>query len=116
MRYKSFRLGVINGALFEVVIATMQPGLVLSAFFFKLTDSTFYAALPMTLMYLGGLWPPLIVAHIAEGMERKKTDLHLRRRDAGTLWGCVVFSAVSSDWLPASTSSTCSAPTDHPSR
>ncbi len=72
MRYKSFRLGVINGALFEVVIATMQPGLVLSAFFFKLTDSTFYAALPMTLMYLGGLWPPLIVAHIAEGMERKK--------------------------------------------
>ena len=39
----------------------------------------------MTLMYLGGLWPPLIVAHIAEGMERKKTDLHLRRRDAGTL-------------------------------
>ena len=72
MRDKSFRLGVINGALFEVVIATMQPGLVLSAFFLKLTDSTFYAALPMTLMYLGGLWPPLIVAHIAEGMEYKK--------------------------------------------
>ena len=72
MRDKSFCQGVINGALFEVVIATMQPGLVLSAFFFKLTDSTFYAALPMTLIYLGGLWPPLIVAHIAEGMARKK--------------------------------------------
>ena len=87
MRDKSFCQGVINEALFEVVIATMQPGLVLSAFFFKLTDSTFYAALPMTLIYLGGLWPPLIVAHIAEGMERKKTDLHLRRRGAHRVIG-----------------------------
>lgn len=72
MRDKPFRLGVLNGALFEVVIATMQPSLVLSAFCLKLTDSTFYATLPTALMHLGGLWPPLIVAHIAEGMPRKK--------------------------------------------
>jgi hypothetical protein len=72
MRDKAFRLGVLNGTIFEVVIIIMQPSLVLSAFFLKLTDSTFIAALPAALMHLGGLWPQLIVAHIAEGMEYKK--------------------------------------------
>jgi hypothetical protein len=72
MRDKAFRLGVLNGTIFEVVIIVMQPSLVLSAFFLKLTDSTFLAALPAALMHLGGLWPQLIVAHIAEGMEYKK--------------------------------------------
>ena len=71
MRDKPFALGVINGALFQVVVTTMQADLVLSAFFLKLTDSTFYATLPVALMHLGGLWPPLIVAHYAEGMPRK---------------------------------------------
>lgn len=71
-RKRAFTLGVANGALFEVVISTMQPGLVLSAFLLKLTDSTFYASLPLALMHLGALWPQLIVAHIAEGMPYKK--------------------------------------------
>ncbi|NKB69001.1 MAG: MFS transporter [Candidatus Latescibacteria bacterium] len=73
MRDKPFILGVINGAIFQVVVTIMQADLVLSAFVLKLTGSTLYAALPMALMHLGGLWPPLIVAHIAEGMERKKS-------------------------------------------
>lgn len=72
MRDRAFRLGVLNGALFEVVVTVMQPSLVLSAFFLKLTDSTFLAALPSALMHIGMLWPQLFVAHIAEGMPRKK--------------------------------------------
>lgn len=71
-RKRAFNLGVANGTLFEVVVSTMQPGLVLSAFLLKLTDSTLYASLPLALMHLGALWPQLIVAHLAEGMRFKK--------------------------------------------
>ncbi|MBT4498891.1 MAG: MFS transporter [Gemmatimonadetes bacterium] len=72
MRNRAFTLGVINGALVMVVASMVRPDLVLSAFVLRLTSSTFLAALPTALMHLGGLWPQLIVAHIAEGLPRKK--------------------------------------------
>ena len=72
MRDKAFRLTVLNGILFAVVLTTLQPGMVLSAFFLKLTNSTFYATLPLALMRIGSLWPQLLISNFAEAKERKK--------------------------------------------
>lgn len=69
---RAFKMGVLNGVLFAVVISTIQPGMVLSAFFLKLTDSTFFATLPLALMHVGSLWPQLIISNVAEARERKK--------------------------------------------
>ncbi len=71
-RDRAFRLGVINGVLFEVVSVILQPGTVLSAFILRLTDSTFYATLPATLGTIGGLWPQLLASNVAEARPRKQ--------------------------------------------
>ena len=72
MRDQAFRLNVLNGIFFAVVNATVSPGTVLSAFFLKLFNSTFFATLPLALMNIGGLWPQLIISNVAEANERKK--------------------------------------------
>ena len=72
MQDKAFRMGVLNGVFFAVVMSVLQPGLVLSAFFLKLTNSTSFATLPLALMRIGSLWPQLIVSNVAEARERKK--------------------------------------------
>jgi MFS family permease len=72
MRDRAFKMGVANGVLFEVVMATSQPGTVLSAFVLRLTNSTFYATLPATLSSIGFLWPQLLVSNLAEARPHKK--------------------------------------------
>jgi len=72
MRDQAFRLNVLNGIFFAVVNATISPGTVLSAFFLKLFNSTFFATLPLALMNIGGLWPQLLISNVAEANERKK--------------------------------------------
>ena len=71
MRDRAFKLSVLNGIFFAVVFATIQSGMVLSAFFLKLTNSTLLATLPLALMQAGQLWPQLIVSNMAEARERK---------------------------------------------
>jgi len=72
MRDRSFKLGVVNGVLFEGTMGLMSPGMVMSAFFLRITGSTVFASLPMTLMYLGWIWPQLFISNFAESRERKK--------------------------------------------
>jgi MFS family permease len=69
---RAFKLGILNGVLFAVVMSAIRPDMVLSAFFLKLTDSTFFATLPIALMRIGSLWPQLIVSNVVEAKERKK--------------------------------------------
>ena len=71
MRDRAFKLSVLNGIFFAGVFATIQPSMVLSAFFLKLTNSTLLATLPLALMQMGRLWPQLIVSNMAEARERK---------------------------------------------
>ncbi len=71
MRDRAFRLSVLNGIFFAVVMSTLQPGMVLSAFFLKLTNSTIFATFPLALMQIGWLWPQLIISNVAEARERK---------------------------------------------
>ncbi len=72
MQDKAFRFGVLNGILFAVVISTINPGLVLSAFFLKITNSTFLATLPFALMRIGSFLPQLLVSNPIELKELKK--------------------------------------------
>jgi MFS family permease len=71
MRDRAFKMGVANGTLFEVVMSIIQPGTVLSAFFLRLTGSTFFSTLPFAVMQIGWLWPQLIVSNVAEARPRK---------------------------------------------
>ena len=71
MRDKDFKLSVLNGIFFAVVFSIVKSGMVLSAFFLKLTNSTLFATLPLALMQIGQLWPQLIVSNVAEARERK---------------------------------------------
>ena len=71
MKNRAFKLSVLNGIFFAVVMSTLQPGIVLSAFFLKLTDSTLFATIPMALRQVGWLWPQLIVSNVAEAREQK---------------------------------------------
>ena len=71
MKNRAFKLSVLNGIFFAVVMSTLQPGMVLSAFFLKLTNSTLFATIPMALRQIGWLWPQLIVSNVAEARERK---------------------------------------------
>ncbi len=71
MRDRDFKLSVLNGIFFAVVMSTLQPGMVLSAFFLKLTNSTILATLPMALRQVGWLLPQLIASNVAEARERK---------------------------------------------
>lgn len=72
MQDKAFRLGVLNGVLFAVVMSAFQPDVILSAFFLKLTNSIFFATLPIAIMQLGGIWSQVIISNILEARERKK--------------------------------------------
>jgi MFS family permease len=72
MKDKAFTLGVLNGVFFGAVMAMINPGMVLSAFFLKLTNSTFLSTLPMALMQLGWIWPQIIISKVVETRERKK--------------------------------------------
>ena len=72
MRDKAYRLGVMNGALVMAMSSIVRPDLVLSALVLRLSGSTLLAALPPALAHLGMLMPQLFVAHLAEGMPRKK--------------------------------------------
>lgn len=72
MRDRAFKLGVINGILFEAIMAIMNPSMVMSAFFLRVTGSTVFASLPSTLMYLGWVWPQLFISNVAESLDRKK--------------------------------------------
>lgn len=71
MRDRDFKLSVLNGIFFAVVMSTLQPGMVLSAFFLKLTNSTILATLPMALRQVGWLLPQLVASNMAEARERK---------------------------------------------
>jgi len=71
MQNRAFKLSVLNGIFFAVVVSTFHPSMVLSAFFLKLTNSTLFATLPLALMQIGWLWPQLMVSNMAEARERK---------------------------------------------
>lgn len=96
MRDRAFRLGVINGILFEVVSVILQPGTVMSAFILRLTGSTFYSTLPATLGTIGGLWPQLLASNLAEARPRKQP--HYIATSAVRVV-CVAGMALSAFWL-----------------
>jgi MFS family permease len=68
----AFRLGVANGILFEVVAVILQPATVMSALIMRVTGSTLYASLPVSLGTIGSLWPQLFASNLAEARPRKQ--------------------------------------------
>ena len=69
---KAFLLGVINGALWNVVTAVIQPELVLSAFILRLKNSVVLTTLPFVIMRLAHMISSLLISNIAETWPRKK--------------------------------------------
>ncbi|HIC17094.1 TPA: MFS transporter [Candidatus Poribacteria bacterium] len=69
---KAFLIGVINGALWNVVTAVIQPELVLSAFILRLKNSVVLTTLPFVIMRLGNTISSLVISNIAETWSRKK--------------------------------------------
>ena len=69
---RAFVLGILNGALWAVVTATIQPELVLSAFLLQLKDSVILATLPLAIMRLGQFLSHLVISNIAETWTHKK--------------------------------------------
>ena len=67
---KAFLIGVINGALWNVVTAIIQPELVLSAFILRLKNSVVLTTLPFVIMRLGNTISSLIISNIAETWSR----------------------------------------------
>ena len=68
----AFALGVLNGALWSVVTATIHPELVLTAFFLQLNNSVVLATLPPAIMRLGMMVSNILIANVAETWRRKK--------------------------------------------
>jgi len=69
---KAFLIGVINGALWNVVTAVIQPELVLSAFILRLKNSIVLTTLPFVVMRLAHIISSLFISNIAETWSRKK--------------------------------------------
>ena len=69
---KAFLIGVINGALWNVVTAVIQPELVLSAFILRLKNSVVLTTLPFVIMRLAHMISSLLISNIAETWPRKK--------------------------------------------
>ncbi len=69
---RNYRLLVWNGVLVNVAFAFINPGIVLSAFMYTLTASSFYVGLVTTIMGAGFTWPQLVISNLVEHRERKK--------------------------------------------
>ena len=69
---RNYRLFVWNGIFITVAFAFVSPGIVLSAFMYKLTASNFYVGLVSTIMISGWIWPQLVISNLVEHRERKK--------------------------------------------
>jgi len=69
---RNYRLLVWNGIFMTVAFAFISPGIVLSAFMYKLTASSFYVGLVNTIMAVGWIWPQLVISNLVEHRERKK--------------------------------------------
>lgn len=69
---RNYRLFVWNGIFITVAFAFVSPSIVLSAFIYKLTASSFYVGLVNTIMISGWIWPQLVISNLVEHRERKK--------------------------------------------
>ena len=69
---KAFLIGIINGALWNIVTAVIQPELVLSAFILRLKNSIVLTTLPFVIMRLAHMLSSLLISNIAETWSRKK--------------------------------------------
>ena len=69
---KAFLIGVINGALWNIVTVVIQPELVLSAFILRLKNSIVLTTLPFVIMRLAHMLSSLLISNIAETWSRKK--------------------------------------------
>ncbi len=79
---RNFALGVANGAIVQVNMACIEPGLVVAAFIAHLLpvrDTNLWVGLAASLMMAGWLWPPAFVAH---RLEQRPHKLHVYRRAA----------------------------------
>ncbi|MCK5733751.1 MAG: MFS transporter, partial [Candidatus Latescibacteria bacterium] len=61
---RNYRLLVWNGVLVNVAFAFINPGIVLSAFMYTLTASSFYVGLVTTIMGAGFTWPQLVISNL----------------------------------------------------
>ncbi len=72
---RNFALGVINGAIYQVGLACMDPGTVIAAFVvYLLKDDPhlmYWIALMSSIRVAGWLWPPPLMAGLMERTPRK---------------------------------------------
>ncbi|MFH1007233.1 MAG: MFS transporter [Candidatus Latescibacterota bacterium] len=68
---RNYNLLIWNGILVNVAFAFINPALVLSAFMYTLTASSFYVGLVTTIMGVGFTWPQLVISNMVEHRERK---------------------------------------------
>jgi len=77
---RNYVLGVVNGALFHLTLALLNPTVVLSVFILHLSGSSKAVGLVTSLMTIGWLWPQIFFSNIMDAAPRKK--------------GAYIFSAV----------------------
>jgi len=74
---RSFVLGVVNGALFNLGSTFIEPTTVLALFIAAVTGSDAFVGLIAAVSSLGALLPQIIMASRAAGASRKMTYYHL---------------------------------------
>ena len=62
---KAFLIGIINGALWNIVTAVIQPELVLSAFILRLKNSIVLTTLPFVIMRLAHMLSSLLISNLS---------------------------------------------------
>jgi len=68
---RNFGFALLQGTFMRINLAFVDPGIVLSAFVHKLTESYLLVGLTGSMMTAGWMWPQLLVSNLLEHRQRK---------------------------------------------
>jgi hypothetical protein len=98
---RNFALGVINGAIYQIVAALVDPAVIVAAFVLHATGSVekplLWVAIVASAMSCGWSWPSVFISHILESQPRKMPYYRL----SGAVRVCCLASVALVVWLMA---------------
>lgn len=88
---RNFSLGVLNGAIFNLFSALLDPSLVLSWFVSQLTTSNFLIGLIVPIQQVGWFLPQLLVSSYLQRRQRKLPFYAYMAGVRVAMWGLITL-------------------------